>query len=110
MKSLVLLSVGLLLALVEAKVSYEGHQVLRVASTDYAKDLIRRHSLSTWADDFGEIDVVVPPGFKELNELKPRMLHADLGRSIAEESQSEVYLGITTHQSRYSTANALSSR
>ena len=81
-------------AVAQANVSYDGHKVVRVASTEAARDLIKRHALSTWSEDNGNIDVVVPPGSIALNHLLPRVLHKDLGRSIAEESQFEAYQGL----------------
>ena len=93
------LTVSLFSVLTPARVSYQGYQVIRVASTDYAKDLIHPHALSTWADMSGVIDVVVPPGFKAFEELEPCILHTDLGRSVAEESQYEPYLCITAYHS-----------
>lgn len=98
-----------LCALAQAKTNYDGHRVVRVRNTDQVKALIERHGLDTWGSDHGNIDVVVPPGLSILEEgggeLDPHFvttMHRNLGRSIAEEGQYEVYKRgkVFTHMSQ----------
>ena len=101
MKSLLFSS--LFLALVNAtaivstsKISYDGYKVLRVQSSPHVKELIQSLGLSTWKGapkDTGTVDVVVPPGVKDLDGFDAHVMHVDLGASIAQEAQFEPYIG-----------------
>ena len=100
-----LLISGLLFALANAtaivstsEVNYDGYKVLRVQSSPRVKELIQGLGLSTWKGapkDTGTVDVVVPPGVKDLDEFDAHVMHADLGASIAQEAQFEPYAGET---------------
>ena len=91
-------------AAIPATADYDGYQVVRLAvGADVARvnDLIENLSLSTWNGDpkaNGAVDVVVPKDKveefeKTTAELQPQVMHADLGASIAQESEFDVYRG-----------------
>ena len=101
MKFLLLSSLFLALANATAivstgKISYDGYKVLRVQSSPQVKEVIQSLGLATWKGapkDTGTVDVVVPPGVKDLNQFDAHVMHADLGASIAQEAQFEPYAG-----------------
>ena len=94
---------GLFLALANAtaipssaKITYDGYRVLRVQSSPHVKELIQSLGLSTWKGApkaTGTVDVVVPPGVKDLDGFDAHVMHEDLGASIAQEAQFEPYAG-----------------
>lgn len=85
-----------LLSTVQAKVDYDGTKVVRVAHTENVKTLIKRLNLATWGKDNGFIDVVLPRGLELSGALMPKVMHRDLGASIAEEAAFAPYAGRST--------------
>ncbi|KAL7797371.1 hypothetical protein V8C37DRAFT_308495 [Trichoderma ceciliae] len=107
MKSFTLLSAFLASAsaavLQPQKVSYDGYKVFRVSveknNIGHINDIIDRLNLQTWkpAKKAGSFaDIVVHPSqleafHKEALDLKPVLMHEDLGVSIAEETTFQSY-------------------
>lgn len=107
MKSLALLSAFLASAtaavLQPHRVSYDGYKVFRVSVGDNnigrINDVVDRLNLQTWkpAKKAGSFaDIVVPPSqldafSKEALDLKPVVMHEDLGVSIEAESTFQIY-------------------
>ena len=78
---------------VPQKVSYDDHKVIRVKDTAEVQQLIKQHSLATWVKQNGNIDVVVPPGVTALDGIETVVMHENLGESIAQEGNYDVYEG-----------------
>ena len=96
MKSI--LAVSFLLGLVSAaavpqKVSYTDYKVIRVKTSDEVENLIQQHSLATWEKQNGNVDVVVPPGVTAFDGLDTITMHENLGESMANEANYDVYQG-----------------
>ena len=78
---------------VPSKVSYAAHKVVRVKNSPEVEQLIKQNSLATWVKQAGNVDVVIPPGVTALDGLETLVMHEDLGKSIAEEGNYDVYEG-----------------
>jgi murein tripeptide amidase MpaA len=96
----------------ERKVSYSGTRVVRVSvgnNVDKVNDVISKLSLTTWkgkprAGAFA--DIVIPPSQqaafdREITGLNTVVMHADLGASIAAESDFQAYAGVCTVLTRW---------
>lgn len=78
----------------DSKGQYDGHQVLRVRTDGRPNEVLKRLasiSLEPWKEETvgSHFDVVVPPEKRsefETLQLRSTILHADLGKSISEES------------------------
>jgi len=98
---LTLASLGLASAAsIATKVSYDGWQVYRVTVGDNKaklKSVVNRLQLETWKgkiDSSAVVDVVVPPSQVDAfaaSGLNSKLLHDDLGLSIADETSFGVY-------------------
>lgn len=89
---------------VASKVSYEGSKVFRLnggADTAKVKSIISKYKLDVWTGPVkanSHVDVVVPPSLitkfeKETEDIESEIMHEDLGASIADETNYEIYAG-----------------
>ena len=78
-------------ATAQRKVDYANHKVIRVEHTAEVDQWIKQFSLPTWIKQRGNIDVVVPPSVSVLDGIQSTLMHADLGESIRQEGQFQVY-------------------
>jgi hypothetical protein len=72
------------------KVNYDGYQVVRVKTSEKVNKIINANKLPTWSgrpENVEYADVVLTPGSKVFSGIKTEVMHEDLGKSIAEESQ-----------------------
>ena len=79
---------------VPQKVSYTDHKVVRVKDTAEVQQWIQQYSLATWVKQNGNVDVVVPPGVTALDGFDALVMHENLGESIAQEANYDVYEGM----------------
>lgn len=112
MKTLLLLPVLLSLAsaaLVPRQANYDGYQVIRLQvgnNLTEVQNTIKTLSLSTWNGGpkaNSEVDIVVPPNVAEQFEadtagLSSSVMHANLGESIAQETDYSNYRSMPTVQ------------
>lgn len=112
MKSLLLTPVLLSLAtaaLVPRQANYDGYQVVRLQvgnNLTEVQNTIKTLSLSTWnggPKPNSEVDIVVPPNVAEQFEadtagLSSSVMHANLGESIAQETDYPSYRSMPTVQ------------
>jgi hypothetical protein len=91
-------------AVQQAKVSYDGYKVFRVAVGDEVakvNGIVEKLGLATWKGApraNAMADIVVPPAQleafnAEIGDMDSITMHEDLGASIAEESDFSVYAG-----------------